>query len=57
VTSGVIEAHASVIPPVGSFGSGGVVYPLIGLMLTIPWPPLPAGTLPGATAVCTVMVN
>lgn len=30
---------------------------MIGLMLMMPWAPLPAGTLLGATVVCTVMVN
>jgi hypothetical protein len=50
VTSGVIEAHDNVTPVV-------LIYPLIGLMVTIPSPPLPAGTLVGATALCTVMVN
>jgi len=29
----------------------------MGLMLMVPSPPLPAGTLPGATGVATVMVN
>src|SRR5690242_14348599 len=52
VTSGLIDAHDKVIPvPLG------VLYPLIGFTLITPWAPLPAGTLPGATAVCTVMVN
>src|SRR5580704_4987312 len=53
-TSGVIEAHDSVTPPAVP---GGVMYPLMGLMLITPSPPLPAGTLLGATAVCTVIVN
>jgi hypothetical protein len=26
-------------------------------MMTIPWPPLPAGTEVGATGLCTVMEN
>lgn len=30
---------------------------MIGLTLMVPWPPLPAGTLLGATGVPTVMVN
>ena len=35
----------------------GLMYPLIGLMLTMPTAPLPAGTLPGWTALCMVTVN
>jgi hypothetical protein len=38
-----------VMPPAGLLGSGGLVYPLIGLMMIIPWLPLPAGTLLGCT--------
>lgn len=53
VTSGVTELHASVMPGVPE----GVVYPLIGLTVIIPWPPLPAGTDVGETARVTVMVN
>ena len=51
VTSGVIVLHESVTPP------GGLAYPLIALMLITPSPPLPAVTLLGVTAFCTVMVN
>jgi len=51
VTSGLIVAHASVIPPLGDR------YPLIGFIVTTPVAPLPAGTLVGATAVATVIVN
>jgi len=51
VTSGVIELQASVVPP------AGLRYPLMGLTLTVPSAPLPAGTLLGATALWTVMVN
>ena len=53
VTSGVIELHESVTP--GVFG--GLIYPLIGLMMIVPWAPLPAGTLLGDIALSTVMVN
>ncbi len=53
VTSGVIEAHASVTPPL----PGGLTYPLIGFTVTIPCAPLPAGTLLGDTLVVTVIVN
>jgi len=52
VTSGLIEAHASVIPP-----SDGLIYPLIGFTVTTPCAPLPAGTLLGATVVVTPIVN
>ena len=41
----------SVTPP------AGLMYPLIGLMLMMPWPPLPAGTLLGCTGLCMVTVN
>jgi hypothetical protein len=51
VTSGVIVAQANVIPPSGDR------YPLIGLIVTTPVAPFPAGTLVGATAVVTVIVN
>src|ERR1019366_209992 len=53
VTKGVIELHDSVTPAV----PGGLTYPLMGLMLMTPWPPLPAGTLLGTTAFSTVIVN
>src|SRR3974390_1754249 len=56
VTSGVIEAQLSQTPEFGSFGFG-LVYPLIGLIETVPSAPLPAGTLPGETAVSTVTVK
>src|SRR5258708_26118245 len=49
VTSGVIEAHDNV--------TSVPTYPLIGLRVTTPWPPLPAGTVVGATVFSTVMVN
>jgi len=52
VTSGVIELHDSVIPA----EPAGLEYPLIGLMFTVPSPPLPAGTLLGLTG-AVVMVN
>ena len=52
VTRGVIEEQASVIPP-----PFGLLYPLIGFTVTTPVAPLPAGTLVGATAVVTVIVN
>ena len=51
VTSGLIDAHDSVTPP------APLLYPLIGLTLMVPWPPLPAGTLLGETGVAIVMVN
>jgi len=51
VTSGLIVAHASVIPPLGER------YPLIGFIVTTPVAPLPAGTLVGATEVATLIVN
>lgn len=51
VTSGLIVAHDSVIPP------SGETYPLMGLIVTTPVAPFPAGTLVGATAVVTVIVN
>jgi hypothetical protein len=54
VTSGVMVAHDKVTPPVGK---PGLLYPLIGLTWMMPWPPLPALTLLGDTAFCTVMVN
>src|SRR5207237_3563753 len=53
VTKGVIDAHDSVTPGVPA----GLLYPLIGLIVTVPSPPLPAGTLLGATAFSTDMVN
>jgi len=53
VTKGVIELHESVMPAVPV----GVTYPLIGLMLIVPCPPLPAGTEVGVTALVTEMVN
>ncbi len=52
VTSGVMEAQASVTPP-----PVGLTYPLIGFTVTTPVAPVPAGTLVGATAVVTVIVN
>jgi len=52
VTSGVIEAHESVIPP-----PLGVRYPYSGLTVTVACAPLPAGTLVGATAPVTLIVN
>src|SRR5436305_12170711 len=51
VTSGVMELQYRVIPP------AGITYPLIGLTRTVPSAPLPAGTLLGDTACCTLMVN
>ena len=51
VTSGLMEEQASVTPPVGA------AYPLIGLTVTTPCAPFPAGTLLGATVVVTVIVN
>src|SRR3954465_1409182 len=45
-----MEAHASVMPPFG------VTYPLIGLTVTMPCAPLPAGTLLGAIVLVTVIV-
>ena len=51
VTSGVTELQYKVMPPEGP------TYPLIGLTLTVPSAPLPAGTLLGATASRTVIVN
>ena len=54
MTSGVMVAQDRVTPPVGN---PGLLYPLIGLTWTRPWPPLPALTLLGDTAFCTVMVN
>jgi hypothetical protein len=51
VTSGLIEAQESVIPPLG------VEYPFTGFTTTVPWEPLPAGTLAGAIAPVTLMVN
>jgi hypothetical protein len=53
-TNGLIEPQARVIP---SLAPGPVVYPLLGFMLTTPSAPLPAGTLVGATALWTVIVN
>jgi hypothetical protein len=53
VTKGVIVAHDSVTPGV----PGGLLYPLIGLRVMVPSPPLPAGTLLGTTAFSTAMVN
>jgi len=50
-TRGAIEPHASVMPP------SGLRYPLLGLMLTTPCAPLPAGTLPGETWLWIVIVN
>jgi hypothetical protein len=50
-TKGVMELHESVTPGVGE------TYPLIGLMLIVVTPLLPAGTLAGSTAFSTVMVN
>jgi hypothetical protein len=52
VTSGLIAAHESVIPPLT-----GVTYPYTGFTNTVPWEPLPALTLPGAIAPVTLMVN
>jgi hypothetical protein len=52
VTSGVIDAHESVMPP-----PVGVRYPYSGLTVTVPWAPLPAGTLVGATAPVTLIVK
>ena len=37
--------------------AGGLVYPLIGLMMITPSLPLPAGTLLGCTGLCIVIVN
>lgn len=51
VTSGVIELQYKVTPPVG------LTYPFSGFTLITAWPPLPAGTLLGATALWIVMVN
>jgi hypothetical protein len=45
-------AQDNVTPPLV-----GLLYPLMGLMVTVPSPPLPAGTLLGTTAFVTVMVN
>jgi hypothetical protein len=53
VTTGEIELHESVTP--GAFGA--VLYPLIGLMSITATPLLPAGTLAGAVAFSTVIVN
>src|SRR6266567_1238361 len=53
VTKGVIEAQESVTPGVPA----GLLYPLIGLMVMVPSPPLPAGTLFGTTAFSTARVN
>ena len=50
----MIVAQDNVTPLVGK---PGLLYPLIGLMTIVPWPPLPAGTLLGTTGFCTVMVN
>ena len=52
VTSGLIEAHERVIPV-----WAGVKYPYTGFTSTVPWAVLPAGTLVGATALVTLMVN
>ena len=52
MTNGVIDAHDRVIPP-----PLGVTYPYSGLTVTVPWAPLPAGTLLGATAPVTLIVN
>ena len=52
VTSGVIVLQYSVMPPLA-----GVRYPLPGVTLTVPSAPLPAGTLLGAIAPVTLMVN
>jgi len=50
VTRGVIVAHDSVTPT-------ELLYPLIGLMVMVPSPELPAGTLVGTTAFSTEIVN
>lgn len=52
MTSGVIDAQESVMPP-----PLGVTYPYSGLTVTVAWAPLPAGTLVGATAPVTLIVN
>jgi hypothetical protein len=52
VTNGVIDAQASVMPPLF-----GVTYPKTGFTVTVPSAPVPAGTLLGATALFTVIVN
>ena len=57
VTKGVIELHESVMPWSFAASCGGVTYPLIGLMVMVPCPPLPAGTELGVTALVTEMVN
>lgn len=49
VTSGLIDAHDNV--------TSVPAYPLIGLRVTSPWPPLPAGTEVGATGLDTVIEN
>jgi hypothetical protein len=53
VTNGVIDAHDNVMPP----GGGGVTYPKTGFTVIVPSAPVPAGTLLGATALFTLMVN
>ena len=53
MTNGVTELQESVIP--GS--PGGVLYPLIGLTVMVPCPPLPAGTDVGVMVLVTEMVN
>jgi hypothetical protein len=55
VSSGLIDAQASVTPAFGLLGS--LTYPLIGLTVTVPVDPDPAGTLVGAIALVTVIVN
>ena len=59
LTSGVIEVHAKVIPEIIwlPICRVGLIYPLIGLRMITPSLPLPAGTLPGTTGLCTLMVN
>ena len=51
VTNGVMDAQASVMPPLG------VTYPKTGFTVTVPWAPVPAGTLLGVTALLTLRVN
>jgi len=59
VTSGVIVVHDKVMPEIilPPTCRVGLLYPLIGLRLITPSLPLPAGTLPGTTGLCTLMVN
>jgi hypothetical protein len=52
VTRGLIELQYKVMPPLV-----GVKYPFTGFTLIVPCALLPAGTLLGATASTTVMVN